>query len=213
MISVISIDDHALVRQGIVAFLNLQDDIEVVGEAADPVAGLELVKQWVPDVVLMDLKLNHAIDGVEATRQVKQASPRTQVIVLTSYHQDEYIFPAIRAGALSYLLKNVDPQELAQAIRKACKQQTVLAPVVAERILAEMQGATLDSNLARVQLSSRELEVLRLIAKGQSNQEIAEGLSIAIKTVRCHVSNILSKLHLRDRTQAAVTAWQQGMMD
>jgi len=213
MINLIAIDDHAIVRQGIVSFLQTLSDIKVVADSGDPIQGLELIEQHAPDVILMDLKLNHQIDGVEATRRAKAISPRSQVIVLTSYHQDQYIFPALQAGALSYLLKDIEPNKLAEAIRKAAKNQAVLAPQVAERILAEMQGASLDSQLARVQLSNRELEVLKLIASGLSNQEISEQLSIAIKTVRCHVSNILSKLHLRDRTQAAVVAWQQGLVD
>lgn len=213
MISVMSVDDHSLVRQGVVTFLSAQPDIQVVAETGDPIDAIEIVKEKVPDVVLMDLKLNAGIDGVEATRRIRQLSPGTQVLVVTSYHQDEYIFPAIQAGALSYLLKDIEPDELANAIRKASKGQAVMSPKVAERILAEVKGASLDSTLARVQLSDRELEVLKLIASGLSNAEISERLDIAIKTVRCHVSNILSKLHLRDRTQAAVVAWQQGMME
>lgn len=213
MISVYVIDDHAIVRQGLSSFLQSQPDIEVVGESGDPEQGLQHVADLAPDVILMDLKLNHAIDGVEATRRAKQSSPRSQIIVLTSYHQDQYIFPALSAGALSYLLKDIEPIKLAEAIRKASVNQAVLAPQVAERILAEMQGASLDTRLARIQLSQRELEVLKLIAAGMSNQEISQQLAIAIKTVRCHVSNILSKLHLRDRTQAAVMAWQQGLVN
>ncbi|MFC3095380.1 DNA-binding response regulator [Alteromonas sediminis] len=213
MITVMSVDDHSLVRQGVVTFLSAQPDIQVVADCADPVEAIETVKNLVPDVVLMDLKLNADIDGVEATRCIKEVSPNTQVLVVTSYHQDEYIFPAIQAGALSYLLKDIEPDALADAIRKASRGQAVMSPKVAERILAEMKGAALDSPLARVQLSDREREVLKLIATGLSNAEISENLNIAIKTVRCHVSNILSKLHLRDRTQAAVIAWQQGMME
>ncbi|WP_144394777.1 response regulator [Pleionea sediminis] len=213
MISVLSIDDHAIVRQGIVSFVNSQDDMEVVADSGDPEEGLRLIEQTAPDVILMDLKLNHDIDGIEATRRAKILSPRSQVVVLTSYHQDEHIFPAIEAGALSYLLKDTDPEALADAIRKAFKRQAVLSPFVAERILKETETKGLESHRVSVQLSHRELEVLRLLASGYSNQEISDQLGIAIKTVRCHVSNILSKLHLRDRTQAAVTAWQQGIMD
>ena len=213
MISVMVIDDHSIVRQGIISFLKTQSDLTIVADSGDPEEGLAQVERYAPDVILMDLKLNHEIDGVEATRRAKQISPRSQVIVLTSYHQDQFIFPAIEAGALSYLLKDIEPDKLVEAVRKAAKHQATLAPQVAERIIAEMQGAGLDTHLARIQLSNRELEVLKLIASGKNNQEISELLNIAVKTVRCHVSNILSKLHLRDRTQAAVMAWQQGLVD
>lgn len=213
MISVMVIDDHSIVRQGIISFLKTQSDLTIVADSGDPEEGLAQVERYAPDVILMDLKLNHEIDGVEATRRAKQISPRSQVIVLTSYHQDQFIFPALEAGALSYLLKDIEPDKLVEAVRKAAKHQATLAPQVAERIIAEMQGAGLDTNLARIQLSNRELEVLKLIASGKNNQEISELLNIAVKTVRCHVSNILSKLHLRDRTQAAVMAWQQGLVD
>ena len=213
MISVMVIDDHSIVRQGIISYLKTHNDLTIVADSGDPEEGLAQIERYAPDVILMDLKLNHEIDGVEATRRAKQISPRSQVIVLTSYHQDQFIFPALEAGALSYLLKDIEPDKLVEAVRKAAKHQATLAPQVAERIIAEMQGAGLDTNLARIQLSSRELEVLKLIASGKNNQEISDLLNIAVKTVRCHVSNILSKLHLRDRTQAAVMAWQQGLVD
>ena len=164
-----------------------------------------------PDVVLMDL-IMPGMDGVEATRRVKQASPRTQVIVLTSYHQDEHIFPAIRAGALSYLLKDAGPEELADAVRKAAKQEAVLHPRVAARVVQEIHGTRQDTPNPFTALSDRELDVLRLIADGMSNADIAEQLVISEKTVKSHVSNILSKLHLADRTQAAVYAWREGVV-
>jgi NarL family two-component system response regulator LiaR len=149
---------------------------------------------------------------VEVTRQVKQASPRTQVIILTSYHQDEHIFPAIRAGALSYLLKDVGPVELAEAVRKAATGEAVLHPRVASRVVQELHGARQDAPNAFTELSDREMEVLRLIADGLSNAKIAEALVISEKTVKSHVSNILNKLHLADRTQAAVYAWREGVV-
>jgi two-component system, NarL family, response regulator LiaR len=143
---------------------------------------------------------------------VKLASPRSQVIVLTSYHQDEHIFPAIRAGALSYLLKDVDSQELAEAVRKAAKGEAVLHPRVAARVVQELHGATRSALNPFTELSERELEVLKLIADGASNTEIADRLVISEKTVKSHVSNILSKLHVLDRTQAAVYAWREGVV-
>jgi len=154
------------------------------------------------------------MDGVEATRRLKLVSPRTQVIVLTSYHQDEHIFPAIRAGALSYLLKDADAQELADAVRKAARGEAVLHPRVAARVVQELHGATrMGAGLNPfTELSDRELEVLRLIADGRSNEEIAAQLVISEKTVKSHVSNILSKLHVVDRTQAAIYAWREGVV-
>lgn len=210
-ITVMIVDDHGVVRQGVRAFLETQPDIAVLADAGSGSEAVRLAAELVPDVVLMDLVMPE-MDGVEATRRLKQASPRTQVIVLTSYHQDEHIFPAIRAGALSYLLKDVDSQELAGAIRKAAKGEAVLHPRVAARVVQELHGATRTSFNPFTVLSERELEVLRLIADGASNAEIAERLVISEKTVKSHVSNILSKLHVLDRTQAAVYAWREGVV-
>jgi NarL family two-component system response regulator LiaR len=170
-----------------------------------------MAAELIPDVLLMDLVMP-GIGGVEATRQVKQASPHTQVIVLTSYHEDENIFPALRAGALSYVLKDVSPHELAETVRKAASGESVLHPRVASRVVQEIRGAKRDTPNLFIELSDRELEVLRLIADGLSNAAIADKLVISEKTVKGHVSNILSKLHMFDRTQAAVFAWQQGLM-
>jgi NarL family two-component system response regulator LiaR len=161
-------------------------------------------------VVLMDL-IMPGMDGVEATRQIRRASPHTQVIVLTSYHEDEHIFPALRAGALSYVLKDIGPVELADAVRKAAAGEAVLHPRVAARVIRELQGTREDAPNPFTELTDRELELLRLIADGLSNSEIAAKLYISEKTVKGHVSNILSKLHLADRTQAAVYAWREGL--
>lgn len=210
-ISVLIVDDHRVVRQGVRAFLDTQPGIMVVAEADSGEASIQLVQDHAPDVVLMDLVMP-GIDGVETTRQVKKVSPRTQIIVLTSYHQDEYIFPAIRAGALSYLLKDAQPEELANAVRKAAKGEAVLHPRVAARVVQELHGVRQDSPNPFTELSDRELEVLRLIADGLNNADIAEQLVISEKTVKSHVSNILSKLHLGDRTQAAVYAWREGVV-
>lgn len=210
-ISLLISDDHALVRQGIRAFLELQPDIAVIGEADSGEAAVRMTEEFVPDVVLMDLVMP-GIGGVEATRQVKQVSPHSQIIVLTSYHEDEYIFPALRAGALSYVLKDVGPDELADTVRKAARGESVLHPRIAARVVQELRGTRRDMPNLFTDLSDRELEVLRLIADGLSNAEIASKLVISEKTVKGHVSNILSKLHMLDRTQAAVFAWQQGLV-
>ncbi len=210
-ITLLITDDHVLVRQGIRTFLELQPDVTVLGEADSGEAAVRMAAELVPDVVLMDLVMP-GMGGVEATRQLKQVSPRSQVIVLTSYHEDEYIFPALRAGALSYVLKDVGPDELAETVRKAAKGEFVLHPRVASRVVQELQGRKRDTPNLFTDLSDRELDVLRLIADGRSNAEIANILIISEKTVKSHVSNILGKLHMMDRTQAAVFAWQQGLV-
>lgn len=210
-ISILLIDDHAIVRQGIRTFLEIQPDLTVVGEASSGEEAVQLAGNLAPDVVLMDLVMP-GIGGVEATRQLKQVSPRSQIIVLTSYHDDEYIFPALRAGALSYVLKDVGAMELGDTIRKAAQGESVLHPRVASRVVQEIRGARSDTPNLFTDLSDRELDVLRLIAAGLSNAEIAGKLIISEKTVKGHVSNILSKLHMMDRTQAAIFAWQQGLV-
>lgn len=210
-ISILITDDHALVRQGVRDFLELQPDFTVVGEAGSGEDAVRMARELAPDVVLMDLVMP-GMGGVEATRQVKQASPHSQIIVLTSYHEDEYIFPALRAGALSYVLKDIGPDELADTIRRAARGESILHPRVAARVVKEVRGARNDTPNIFTELSDRELEVLRLIADGLSNAEIARKLVISEKTVKGHVSNILGKLHMLDRTQAAVFAWQQGLV-
>jgi NarL family two-component system response regulator LiaR len=210
-ISVLIVDDHKVVRRGVRAFLETQPDISVVAEAESGEEAVQLAIDHAPDVVLMDLVMP-GLDGVETTRRLKQVSPRTQIIILTSYHQDEHIFPAIRAGALSYMLKDVEPEELANAIRKAADQEAVLHPRVAARVVQELHGARQDNPNPFTELSDREMDVLRLVADGLSNADIAERLVISEKTVKSHVSNILSKLHLADRTQAAVYAWREGVV-
>jgi NarL family two-component system response regulator LiaR len=210
-ITLLIVDDHAVVRQGVRTFLETQPDLEVVGDVSSGEEAIAAAERLAPDVALMDLVMP-GMDGVEATRRLKQVSPRTQVIVLTSYHRDEHIFPAIRAGALSYLLKDVSPHELADATRKAARGEATLHPRVAARVVQEMRGTPRDAINPFVELSERELEVLKLIADGASNPEIAERLVISEKTVKSHVSNILSKLHVADRTQAAVYAWREGVV-
>lgn len=207
-IRVLLVDDHAVVRRGIRTFLETYDEIEVVGEAASGVEGVELARQLLPDVVLMDLVMPE-MDGIAATRGVKTASPTTQVIVLTSYSEDERIFPAIKAGALSYLLKDVGPEELVRAIKAARRGEATLHPAVAARLMQELTGgraSPLD------ELTERERDVLACIARGMSNAEIARELIIGERTVKTHVSNILSKLHLQDRTQAALLAVRERLV-
>ncbi len=210
-ITILLVDDHNMVRIGLKAYFSTQPDIQVVGEASTGEEAVQLAAQYAPDVVLMDLVLP-GIDGVEATRRVKKVSPRTQVIVLTSYHEDEHIFPAIRAGALSYVLKDIDPDDLAAAVRRAHAGEAVLNPRVAARLVKEMRGSREGEVNPFNELTDRELDVLRQIAAGKTNQEIAAALVISEKTVKSHITNILSKLHLSDRTQAAVYAWQAGIV-
>ncbi len=211
-ITVIIVDDHQLVRQGVRAFLEKQPGITVAGEAASGEEALRLAAECVPDVALMDLVMPD-MDGVETTRRLKQISPSSQVIILTSYHDDEHIFPAIRAGALSYILKDVGSGELAEIVRKAARGEAVMHPHVAARVMQELRATPRSNTPFSSDLSERELDVLRLIAEGCSNTEIAERLVISEHTVKRHVSNILSKLHLADRTQAAVYAWREGVVD
>ena len=210
-ITVLIVDDHAVVRQGVRGYLEAQPDISITGEAASGEEAVRLAADQVPDVVLMDL-LMPGMDGVEATRRVRRVSPRSQVVVLTSYHEDVHIFPAIKAGALSYLLKDVGPEELAAAVRAAARGEAVLHPHVATRIMQELRGARREVPNPFAELTDRELEVMRLVAEGMSNAQIAETLVLSQKTIKGYVSNILSKLHLADRTQAAVFAWREGMM-
>ena len=210
-ISVLLVDDHSMVREGVRAVLVTQPDIMVVGEAGSGEEAIKLAEQHVPDVILMDLIMPN-MDGVEATRRVKQVSPRSRVVVLTSYHEDEHIFPALKAGALSYVLKDISAEELASAVRKAALGEAVLHPRVAARVIKELQGRREDALNPFTELSERELEVLKLIADGMSNAEMAAKLFLSEKTVKGHVSNILSKLHLADRTQAAVYAWREGIV-
>jgi len=210
-ITVLIVDDHTVVRHGIRALLEAEEGFAVVGEAGSGGEAVLLAADLAPDVVLMDLVMPE-MDGVTATRLVKANSPRSQVIVLTSYHDDEHIFPAIRAGALSYLLKGVGLDELTEALRKAARGEAVLHPHVAARLVQELHGASQEAALLYANLSEREREVLRLIAEGLGNAEIAERLIIGERTVKSHVTNILGKLHVADRTQAAIYAWREGIV-
>lgn len=219
-IRVLIVDDHAVVRQGLRTFLELQDDatslpIAVVGEASNGSQAVDQAKLLQPDVVLLDLVMPE-MDGVEATSRIIESSPRSRVIILTSFGEEDRVIPAIQAGAQGYLLKDIAPNDLVQAVREAYRGQVQLHPDVAKKLMSAIaaQGvspASQSRETAAAELTERELDVLRLIAGGLSNHEIAEKLVISEKTVKTHVSNILSKLHLDDRTQAAIYALKHGL--
>ena len=211
-ITVLIVDDHAMVRQGVRAFLETSPEFMVVGSVGSGLEAIQIARDFMPDVALVDIVMP-GMDGVKLTSALRNASPHTRVIIFTSFHDDEYIFPAIRAGALSYLKKDSLPGEIGEAIRKAAWGEAILDSRVAARIVQDMQqGGERDQVNAFTILSERELEVLRLIASGGTNQEIAEKLMIGESTVKSHVGNILGKLHLADRTQAAVYAWAKGIV-
>lgn len=210
-IKILLVDDHSVVRQGIRAFLEAQPDLVIVGEAASGEEAIQLVAERAPDIVLMDLSMP-GMGGIEAIRRIKKVSPRSQILVLTSFQEDEYIFPTLRAGALSYLMKDIQARDLASTIRQAYRGEAVLHPRVAARVVQELRGARKDTTNVFTELSDREMDVLRLIARGDSNAIIAKKLSISEQTVKGHVSNILGKLQIADRTQAAVFAWQHGVV-
>jgi two-component system, NarL family, response regulator LiaR len=212
-IKVLIVDDHQMVRQGLRTFLALQEDILVVGEAGDGAVALELVQQLQPDVVLMDLVMPR-MDGIEATRRVKAASPQVKVIALTSFTEDDKVFPAIQAGASSYLLKDVSPDDLVDSIRAAYAGEARLHPAILRKLMEQVAGnASPGREIPVDDLTARELDVLRQVAKGSSNHEIATQLVISEKTVKTHISNILGKLHLEDRTRLAIYAIRNGLAD
>ena len=206
-VTVLIVDDHPVVRQGMEMFLETQAQVRVTGLAADGAEALRLVEAAPPDVALLDLNMP-GMDGIELTRRIRQISPQTQVVVLTSHHEDAMVFPAIKAGALSYLLKSAPPPEILDAILAAARGEARLQPRIAKRLMEEVAGA--DRSLTA--LTSRELEVLKLIARGYDNRAIATALNLREKTVKTHVSNILSKLGLADRTQAAIYALRQKIV-
>jgi len=212
-IKVLIVDDHQVVRQGLRTFLELHDDIDVVGEAGDGATAVEMVRQLCPDIVLMDLVMPH-LDGINATRQVKALNTGAKVIALTSFTEDDKVFPAIQAGASSYLLKDVSPDNLVEAIRAVQHGEARLHPNIARKLMEQVahQTGPKPGDLAE-DLTERERDVIRLVAKGQSNQSIAQELVISEKTVKTHISNILSKLDLEDRTQLAIFAIKNGLVD
>ena len=208
-IRILVTDDHAIIRKGIRAMLEIVPDMEVVGEAADGQTGVAQAVALRPDVILMDLVMPE-MDGIEAIRQIKVQQPEARILVLTSFAGDDKVFPAIKAGALGYHLKDSDPEELVQAIRQVHRGEASLHPMIARKLLQEL-ARPLEQPPTPDPLTQRELEVLRLVAQGLDNQEIADRLVISEATVRTHVSNILSKLHLASRTQAALYALREGL--
>ena len=207
-ISVLIADDHPVVRQGLHSFLQLQDDLEIVGEAADGLEAVEKVAALLPDVVLMDLVMPK-VDGIAAIRRITALSPSTRVLVLTSFSDDDKVFSAIKAGALGYLMKDSNPADLAEAIRAVYRGEPSLDPAIAKKLMDQLSKG--EEVIAEEDLTTREKDVLRLIAGGNSNREIAASLQISEKTVKNHVTNILQKLHLSDRTQAALYAVRRRM--
>jgi two-component system, NarL family, response regulator LiaR len=223
-IKVLIVDDHQIVRRGLRTFLELHDDIAVIGEAADGAAAVEVAGRLAPDVVLMDLVMP-GMDGITATRRIGELDGNASVIVLTSFAEDDQIFPAIEAGAVSYLLKDVSPDDLIAAVRAAHRGEPHLHPDVARKLMAATRSAAATSGEAAAagarspgptlpsDLTERELEVIRLVAQGRSNREIAKELWISEKTVKAHVSHSLTKLALKDRTQLAIHAIRSGLVE
>jgi two-component system, NarL family, response regulator LiaR len=211
-IKVLLVDDHEMVRIGLAAVLGTEDGIEVVGEANNGHDGIRLAMEYRPDVVLMDLVMD-GMDGIETTRKLLQQHPDCKVIVLTSFLDDEKLYPVIEAGAFSYLLKTSRASEIAHAIRSAAKGVSILESQVASKMMNRFRQPAASSRSPHEDLTEREMEVLRLIAQGKSNQEVADELFIGIKTVKFHVTNILAKLGVEDRTQAAIYAFKHGLAE
>ncbi|MBO8177894.1 MAG: response regulator transcription factor [Bacillus sp. (in: Bacteria)] len=210
MIKVLFVDDHEMVRIGVSSYLSTQPDIEVIGEAENGKEAVDLALQLRPDIILMDLVMKE-MDGIEATKQIMNAWPDAKIIIVTSFLDDEKVYPALEAGATSYLLKTSKASEIADAIRKTYHGQTVLEPEVTDKVMAKMRRPS--TRLPHEELTKREMEILLLMAKGKTNQEIADELFIALKTVKTHVSNILSKLEVQDRTQAVIYAFKHHLVD
>jgi NarL family two-component system response regulator LiaR len=211
-ITVLIVDDHLIVRQGLRTLLDLMEDIQVVGEAATGKAGIDLAAQFKPDVVLMDLVMPE-MDGIAATRGIRALGLKTKVIALTSFAEDDKIIPAIQAGATSFLLKDVNPVDLVDAIRAAYRGEARLHPNVARKLMEQVASHTPNPNPHGGDLTERELEVLRLVARGMNNRDIASELVISEKTVKTHISSLLSKLNLNDRTQLAIFAIKNKMTE
>lgn len=208
-ITVLIVDDHAIVRKGLRALLATERDIQVVGEAADGEEAESQARTLSPDVILMDLVMPK-LDGIEATRRIAARQPRVRILVLTSFAADDKVFPAIKAGALGYLLKDSSPEELVKSIHQVYRGEPSLEPAIARKMLSELSHPA-KAPLTAEHLTERESDVLRLVAQGKNNKEIAEQLTITEMTVRTHVSNILGKLHLASRTQAALYALREGI--
>jgi NarL family two-component system response regulator LiaR len=208
-VRVLIVDDHTIVRRGLQVLIRSEPGMEVVGEAEDGIEALSKVRTLQPDVILMDLVMPRK-DGLEAIAEIKQEYPDAKILVLTSFAEDDKVFPAIKKGALGYLLKDSSPHELLQAIRDVHRGESSLHPTIARKLIHEISQPS-DLPLAEEPLTEREVEVIRLMAQGLSNDEIGERLFIAGRTVRTHVSSILAKLHLANRTQAALYAVREGI--
>jgi len=212
IIRVLLVDDHEMVRIGLAAVLGTEEGIEVVGEAGNGAEALRLAREYKPDVVLMDLVMD-GMDGIETTRRLMEELPDSKVIVLTSYLDDDKLYPVIEAGAFSYLLKTSRASEIAEAIRAAARGQSVLESQVAAKMMNRLRRPAQAKRLPHEDLTEREMEVLKLIAQGKSNQEVADELFIGVKTVKYHLTNLFSKLGVEDRTQAAIYAHRHGLVD
>lgn len=208
MIRVLLVDDHEMVRLGVSSYLSIQDDIEVIGEAENGKIGYQKALALRPDVILMDLVMEE-MDGIESTELILKDWPEAKILIVTSFIDDEKVYPAIEAGAAGYLLKTSTAHEIADAIRATQRGERVLEPEVTTKMMDKLTGR---HQILHDDLTNRELEILMLIAQGMSNQEIADELYITLKTVKTHVSNILSKLEVEDRTQAAIYAFKHGLM-
>ncbi|MBP2076537.1 response regulator [Oceanobacillus polygoni] len=209
MIKVLFVDDHEMVRIGVSAYLSAQPDIDVVAEADDGAPAVELALELRPDIILMDLVMKE-MDGIEATKKIIEKWPEAKIIIVTSFLDDEKVYPALEAGATSYMLKTSKASEIAKAIRATHGGQSILEPEVTGKIMNRMRNKP--EAVLHEQLTGREMEILLLIAQGKTNQEIADELFIALKTVKVHVSNVLGKLEVQDRTQAVIYAFQNNLV-
>lgn len=207
-IRLVLIDDHRVVRRGLRSFLEAFPDITIVGEASSGEEALEKIEDWLPDVVIMDLLMPGGMDGIETTRRIRAITPHTQVVVLTAYTDDVRVVGALRAGAIGYVRKDAEPEILLAAVQAAARGRSMLDPAIAGSVLQDLVG----SAKVKDELTEREMEVLRLLAHGRTNREIAEELVVSAETVKTHVGNVLAKLHFAHRTQAAIHALKQGLI-
>lgn len=209
MIRVLLVDDHEMVRLGVSSYLSIESDVEVVGKAENGEDGYEKAMALRPDVILMDLVME-VMDGIESTKKILKEWPEARILIVTSFIDDEKVYPAIEAGASGYLLKTSTAHEIANAIRKTYNGERVLEPEVTTKMMEQLSNR--NRHILHEELTNREQEILLLIAQGMSNQEIADELFITLKTVKTHVSNILAKLEVEDRTQAAIYAFKHGLI-
>jgi NarL family two-component system response regulator LiaR len=210
MIRVLFVDDHEMVRIGVTAYLSAQPDIEVIAEADDGAPAVDLALEHRPDIILMDLVMKD-MDGIEATKRIIDKWPEAKIIIVTSFLDDEKVYPALEAGATSYMLKTSKASEIAKAVRSTFKGQSILEPEVAGKMMQRLRKKK--EILPHEELTNREMEILLLMTQGKSNQEIADELFIALKTVKVHVSNILAKLQVQDRTQAVIYAFKHSLVN